>query len=110
MRVSHRFVSHLDHLGSTVPVRTLDEDRARREVVALRHDVDHDLDAALELAYGERERGCRASYFRPDASRSTIAVYAAKDHALRELMIEGGSLERLRSSDTRRRAGNSTAG
>lgn len=31
--------------------------------IALRHDIDHDLDLALELAHHEHQRGIRASYF-----------------------------------------------
>ena len=33
------------------------------DVIALRHDIDHDLDLALEMAHHEHERGIRATYF-----------------------------------------------
>ncbi len=57
------FRRYLEHFGPTVPVRDLVERPGVANVVALRHDIDYDLDVALELAYWEHAAGCRASYY-----------------------------------------------
>lgn len=61
MSISPDYVALLDHLGATRPVRDLLDGAAH--VVALRHDIDHDLDLALEMAFLEWRRGARATYF-----------------------------------------------
>jgi len=61
MTISDEYFALLDHLGQTRPVRDLLEDDP--DMVVLRHDVDHDLDLALEMAFWEHRRGYRASYF-----------------------------------------------
>lgn len=53
----------MDHFGTTVPVVELHERADGRGLVALRHDVDHDIDVALEVACLEHERDVRASYY-----------------------------------------------
>jgi hypothetical protein len=53
----------LDHLGTTAPVRELATSDPSVPLVALRHDVDHNLDYALEMAFWEARAGCRATYF-----------------------------------------------
>jgi hypothetical protein len=63
MSIDRRYFDYLDHLGRTDTVRALQERPDARDVVALRHDVDHDLDLALEMAFWEHHRGCRASYY-----------------------------------------------
>lgn len=54
---------YFDHLGPTVPLRDLHRGWWRRNIVALRHDIDHDLDLALEVAHHEHQCGMRATYF-----------------------------------------------
>lgn len=61
MTISADYLSLLDHLGETRPVADLLTDQPN--VVALRHDVDHDLDLALEMAFWEHRRGVRATYY-----------------------------------------------
>ncbi len=61
MTISEDYFRLLDHLGPTRPVRDLLGDDV--DLVALRHDVDHDLDLALEMAFWEHRRGTHASYF-----------------------------------------------
>jgi len=63
MSIDQRYFRYLDHLGATETVRRLHERAEVRDVVALRHDVDHDLDLALEMAFWEHRRGYRASYY-----------------------------------------------
>lgn len=55
--------AYLAHFGSTVPIVELHDGLAERTLLGLRHDVDHSLDLALELAWIESERGLRATYF-----------------------------------------------
>ena len=52
----------LSHLGSTMTVSDLARD-SEMEGVALRHDVDHDLGIALDMAYWEYDQGYRATYY-----------------------------------------------
>lgn len=63
MALREELFAYLDRFGRTVPVRDLHQRSDARAMVALRHDVDYDLDAALELAFHEAARGCRASFF-----------------------------------------------
>lgn len=63
MSLHERFFRYLEHFGPTVPVRDLHLHPDQPDLVALRHDVDHDLDLALEVAYWEQERGRRATFF-----------------------------------------------
>lgn len=63
MTIRPEYFRYLDHLGPTVPVREMAADPSRRDMVALRHDVDHDLDTALEMAFQESRRGVRATYY-----------------------------------------------
>jgi hypothetical protein len=53
----------LDHLGTTATVGELAASDPCVPLVALRHDVDHNLDYALEMAFWEARAGCRATYF-----------------------------------------------
>jgi peptidoglycan/xylan/chitin deacetylase (PgdA/CDA1 family) len=55
--------SYLDHFERTVPVRDLADNPRSADLIGLRHDVDHSLDLALELAWIESERGLRATYY-----------------------------------------------
>ena len=61
MTISGAYLKMLDHFGTTRPVRSLLTDAP--DVVALRHDVDHDLDLALEMAFWEHRREVQATYF-----------------------------------------------
>jgi hypothetical protein len=63
MAIRDTFFSYLTHFRRTVPVRDLVSRPHERNLIALRHDVDYDLDLALELAYHEHQAGFAASYF-----------------------------------------------
>jgi hypothetical protein len=63
MSIQPEYFEYLDHFGQTVTLRRFVEDDRTPDMVALRHDVDYDLDLALEMAYWEAERKIRASYY-----------------------------------------------
>lgn len=63
MTIKDDYFRYLDHIGTSMTMRELAEHPERPNAIALRHDVDHDLDLALEMAHHEHERGIRATYF-----------------------------------------------
>ncbi len=63
MSLNPRFSRYLEHFGKTVPTREFAASPRKRHLTALRHDIDYDLDVALELAYWEYKAGLRATYF-----------------------------------------------
>lgn len=64
MGISRDLLDGLDGLGGrSVPIGELVRHPRRANVIALRHDIDHDLDLALELAAAECARGLSATYF-----------------------------------------------
>ena len=63
MSISPEYFKYLNHFGKTVTVREFFENAHAPDMIALRHDVDHNLDLALEMSYWEKERGIRSSYF-----------------------------------------------
>ena len=63
MSIRQEYFEYLDHLGRTVTLREFFENDQSPDMVALRHDVDHDMDVALEMAYWEAQRGVRSTYY-----------------------------------------------
>lgn len=63
MAIIDQYRRYLDHFGGTIPVRELHADSETTGLCALRHDVDYDLDVALEMAYWEHKAGARATYY-----------------------------------------------
>jgi hypothetical protein len=63
MTLDPNYFELLDHLGTTATVAELAASDPSVSLVALRHDVDHNLDYALEMAFWEARAGCRATYF-----------------------------------------------
>ena len=63
MTIKKDYLRYLDHIGTSVPMRELAAHPEWTDVIALRHDIDHDLDLALEMAHHEHESGIRATYF-----------------------------------------------
>ena len=63
MSIKPEYFEYLKHFGKTVPVRILHEQPETDRIVALRHDVDHDLDLALEMSYRENRHGCKSTYY-----------------------------------------------
>jgi hypothetical protein len=63
MTLKPEFFRYLDHFGHTVTMRQLHEQHSAADAIGLRHDIDHSLDLALEVAHHEHARGIRATYF-----------------------------------------------
>ncbi|AQT69608.1 hypothetical protein STSP2_02802 [Anaerohalosphaera lusitana] len=62
MSISPTYFEYLTHFGQTETLYQLHKQPASN-MIALRHDVDHDLDLALEMAWHEHDRNCAATYF-----------------------------------------------
>ena len=63
MSLSPNYFKYLKHFGKTVTLREFSENRHLPDLIALRHDVDYDLDLALEMSYWEHQKGIRSSYY-----------------------------------------------
>jgi hypothetical protein len=63
MTINQDYLEMLDHLGPTVTVAEFIAQSSKPDLIALRHDVDHDLDLALAMAHLEHAAGRRATYF-----------------------------------------------
>ncbi|NUO10109.1 MAG: sulfotransferase [Candidatus Brocadia sp.] len=63
MSLSPDYFKYLNHFGKTATVREFFENAHMPDMVALRHDIDHSLDLALEMGYWEKEYGIRSTYF-----------------------------------------------
>ena len=63
MTLRVEFDQYLAHLGATIPVSVLHKYPEAPGLCALRHDIDHDIDVALEMAHREHQVGARATYF-----------------------------------------------
>ena len=59
MSISEKFFCYLDHFGKTVTLHELWSNSDALGLCGLRHDVDYDLDLALEMACFEHERDSR---------------------------------------------------
>lgn len=63
MAIKQNYFKYLEHFGTTAPVCRLHQQPHASNLVTLRHDIDYDLDLALEMAYWEKMKGCRATYY-----------------------------------------------
>jgi hypothetical protein len=63
MTLKQDFFDLMDHLGPTQPVSAMPPNTRAQDLVSLRHDIDHSLDVALEMAFWEHDRGIRATYY-----------------------------------------------
>ncbi len=63
MTLRDEYFRYLDHFSRTITLREMHAQPQAPDVIALRHDIDHDLDLALETAHHEHARGMRATYF-----------------------------------------------
>ena len=62
MTIKSEYFDLLKHLGPTSTINNLNQN-LDSNLIALRHDVDYDLDIALEMAFHEKEFGCKSTYF-----------------------------------------------
>lgn len=63
MTISSTYDRYLSHFKETVTLRDFNQRSDTPGLCGLRHDVDHDLDLALEMAHKEHQLGIKASYF-----------------------------------------------
>lgn len=63
MTISIAYERYLSHFKETVTLKDFNRQADTPGLCALRHDVDHDLDLALEMAHKEHKLGFKASYF-----------------------------------------------
>ena len=63
MSIKISYFNYLEKFGRTVSLNEFSKSDSSSQIIGLRHDIDHDLDLALEMSYWEREYGCRATYF-----------------------------------------------
>jgi len=63
MSIRPEYFEYLSHFGQTIPIRELRQLSPGETAVGLRHDVDHSLNLAMEMACRENQRGYRATYY-----------------------------------------------
>ena len=63
MSISPNYFKYLEHFSKTVTVQELSESPHISDMIALRHDIDYDLDLALEMSYWENQKGIRSTYY-----------------------------------------------
>jgi len=63
MSIKPEYFEYLEHIGSSVTLREFATNLDQPNLITLRHDVDHDIDFALEMSFWEKERGIRSTYF-----------------------------------------------
>ena len=63
MSIRQEYFDLLTHAGDTSTVATLAGSSVGEQIVAMRHDVDHDLELALEMAHHEWRLGCKSTYY-----------------------------------------------
>jgi len=61
MTISNKYLKYLNHFNKTQTLSNFH--KYGSNVVSLRHDVDHSIDAALEMAFFENYHGYRSTYF-----------------------------------------------
>ena len=61
MSIKNEYFNYLVHFGSTVKLSEFA--KMQGAAIALRHDIDHSIDVALEMAYWEHRRDIQATYF-----------------------------------------------
>ena len=63
MALKQSFFDLLEHIGTTSTTSDLFHAKPDSNIVAMRHDVDHDLELALEMAHHEWKLGYKATYY-----------------------------------------------
>ena len=63
MSIRQEYFDLLAHVGNTSTIATLSGSSVGEQIIAMRHDVDHDLELALELAHYEWRLGCKSTYY-----------------------------------------------
>ena len=63
MTFKTEFFEYLEHFRGARPILELHKNPRTESIIGLRHDVDHNIDIALEAAFLEKEIGISASYY-----------------------------------------------
>lgn len=63
MSISDKYFKYLDKFEKTVTLEAFSKTEQGADCIALRHDIDHDINLAMEMAYYEHVRGHRTTYF-----------------------------------------------
>ena len=63
MSIKPEYFEYLEHIGSSVTLREFTTNLDQPNLVTLRHDVDHDIDLALEMSLCEKDRGIHSTVF-----------------------------------------------
>lgn len=63
MGIQPRYLSYLRSFGTTETLRSQTRRHPGEPSIGLRHDIDHSIDVALELAALDAHEGCAATYF-----------------------------------------------
>lgn len=68
MSISDNYIKYLEHFKHTTTILDFAESSQVTNLRALRHDVDHSLDIALEMAYVEHKHGFKSTYYLLDTA------------------------------------------
>jgi len=63
MSIRSEYSEYLEHFGNTVTLNEFAANVDEPNLLALRHDVDHDMDLAMEMAFWEKEKGFRSTFY-----------------------------------------------
>ena len=62
MSIKPDYFTYLKHIGHSVTLKEFDASLSE-SVIAIRHDIDHNINLALEMAFWEKEMGYRSTFF-----------------------------------------------
>ena len=63
MTISSDYFQYLEHFRKTCTLNYFYKNKKKSNLIALRHDIDHDIDIALEMAYFEYKSNIKSTYF-----------------------------------------------
>jgi len=62
MSLSKRYIDYLDHFGKAVTLNEFASSDSSN-IVGLRHDIDYNIDLAMEMSFWEHEKGVQSTYY-----------------------------------------------
>ncbi|SFH81115.1 hypothetical protein SAMN05192551_103129 [Tindallia magadiensis] len=63
MSIKPLYFEYMHHLGKTVTVDEFQQRSEEKDLISLRHDIDYNLDLALEMSFWEKENNLKATYY-----------------------------------------------
>jgi hypothetical protein len=63
LSIKQEYFNLLSHIGKTSTIKALAASNGCENIVSMRHDVDHDLELACEMAHYEWKMGCKSTYY-----------------------------------------------